>query len=114
MDPLKFARDQVAVAEQRLIAARESMRVAAIRANVPTKCLFADSKFVRRSSAKAWIAQAELKGREGQQPIEPSARETADRILAAVELARGGGPPMPEPTGVAARIIAADKMRRQG
>ncbi len=37
---------------------------------------------------------------------------TAEKIIAAAETARRGGPPLPKPKGLAAQIIAAGKKRR--
>jgi hypothetical protein len=110
-DPLGFHRAAVAAAEKVLSRARDAMSDAAERAGISYEGLFADSRFVMRSTAEKWREDGRRKGfLEGQQ----------DGVLLGVRIAHAKNSPFAHLGSLAAddkaavveRIIAAGKKAR--
>jgi hypothetical protein len=129
-DPLKRYRTEVENAERQLSRARDDLRAAAKRHDLPTGCLFSESAFVLRSTAEFWEDKARRKGlEEGQaesaaavkffaseiaalrnrgEPSKASIDARALEVLNAARKARGEPPLAELPTGRTSISVAAN------
>jgi hypothetical protein len=109
-DPLRDFRISVAAAETSLERARDNMRAAAEKRGLSTKAIFGESRFVARSTAERWVADAKADARA-------KARERMNETIEAMNAARlaASAPSEPQrddPKVFAAKIIAAGKKAR--
>jgi hypothetical protein len=77
-DPLARQRAHLAAAENALLASRETMRVQAKTLGIPRASLFGESKFVLRTNAEKWAADARAE-------VWSEVRESRKENIAALE-----------------------------